>query len=87
MGVTYFLGGLFGAAAVCFVEFLLFYALVRSIVRRKNLPYEINIFKYSVVSALIFGILASTIIPAHLVGQLLMVLIMIAVVLWGASFF
>ena len=87
MGITYVLGGIIGIAAVCFVEFLLFYAIVSSIVKRKQLPYEIHILKYSIVSALIFGVIGSTIFSAHLIGQLLMGMILVAAILWGATFF
>ena len=80
------LGYIVGVAAVCFIEFLLLFKILKSYVERKNLKYEIKIAKDAAVLAVAFGII-SLIVPAQLMGQISIVIILLAALLWATTLF
>ncbi|WP_337366531.1 hypothetical protein, partial [Phascolarctobacterium sp.] len=70
---------------VAFVELLLLMFIIRSIINKRNMPYEIKILKYSIVGSIILGIIGTLLITPQFIGKFLLALILISLVARIAS--
>lgn len=74
-------GELVGISLVNFVEFLLIMYMLRSITKRRKLPFTIKIVQHAIIMALITGTLGIAL-GGHLIGRLMFIIIIVVVLLW-----
>ena len=62
-----------------FITMLIFMKIVKIIVTRKGIGVQINVLKHALILAIILGILGNTIFSPGLMGQLSIVMIILAI--------
>ena len=77
--IGYWIGSVVGSSAVLFITMLIFMKIVKIIVTRKGIGVQINVLKHALILAIILGILGNTIFSPGLMGQLSIVMIILAI--------
>ena len=77
--VGYWIGSVVGSSIVLFITMLIFMKIVKIIVTRKGIGVQINVLKHALILAIILGILGNTIFSPGLMGQLSIVMIILAI--------
>lgn len=73
------IGSVVGSSIVLFITMLIFMKIVKIIVTRKGIGVPINVLKHALILAIILGILGNTIFSPGLMGQLSIVMIILAI--------
>ena len=77
--IGYWIGSVVGSNIVLFITMLIFMKIVKIIVTRKGIGVQINVLKHALILAIILGILGNTIFSPGLMGQLSIVMIILAI--------
>ena len=77
--IGYWIGSVVGSSIVLFITMLIFMKIVKIIVTRKGIGVQINVLKHALILAIILGILGNTIFSPGLMGQLSIVMIILAI--------
>lgn len=77
--IGYWIGSVVGSSIVLFITMLIFMKIVKIIVTRKGIGVPINVLKHALILAIILGILGNTIFSPGLMGQLSIVMIILAI--------
>ncbi len=77
--IGYWIGSVVGSSIVLFITMLIFMKIVKIIVTRKGIGVPINVLKHALILAIILGILGNTIFSPGLIGQLSIVMIILAI--------
>lgn len=77
--IGYWIGSVVGSSIVLFITMLIFMKIVKIIVTRKGIGVQINVLKHALILAIILGILGNTIFSPWLMGQLSIVMIILAI--------
>lgn len=77
--IGYWIGSVVGSSIVLFITMLIFMKIVKIIVTRKGTGVQINVLKHALILAIILGILGNTIFSPGLMGQLSIVMIILAI--------
>lgn len=77
--MSYWIGSFIGSTIVLFVAMLIFVKLVQIIVVKKGINLQIRLLKHALILAIILGILANTIFTPNLMGQLSLLMIILAI--------
>lgn len=77
--IGYWIGSVVGSSIVLFITMLIFMKIVKIIVTRKGMGVPINVLKHALILAIILGILGNTIFSPGLMGQLSIVMIILAI--------
>ena len=77
--IGYWIGSVVGSSIVLFITMLIFMKIVKIIVTRKGIGVPINVLKHALILAIILGILGNTIFSPELIGQLSIVMIILAI--------
>lgn len=77
--MSYWIGSFIGSTIVLFVAMLIFVKLVQIIVVKKGINLQIRLLKHALILALILGVLANTIFTPNLMGQLSLLMIILAI--------
>lgn len=77
--IGYWIGSVVGSSIVLFITMLIFMKMVKIIVTRKEIGVQINVLKHALILAIILGILGNTIFSPGLMGQLSIVMIILAI--------
>ena len=77
--IGYWIGSVVGSSIVLFITMLIFMKIVKIIVTRKGIGVPINVLKHALILAIILGILGNTIFAPGLMGQLSIVMIILAI--------
>lgn len=77
--IGYWIGSVVGSSIVLFITMLIFMKMVKIIVNRKEIGVQINVLKHALILAIILGILGNTIFSPGLMGQLSIVMIILAI--------
>lgn len=77
--IGYWIGSVVGSSIVLFITMLIFMKMVKIIVTRKGIGVQINVLKHALILAIILGILGNTIFSPGLMGQLSIVMIILAI--------
>lgn len=78
--MSYWIGSFVGSTIVLFVTMLVFVKLVQIIVVKKGINLQIRLFKHALILAIVLGVLANTIFTPNLMGQLSVLMIILAIV-------
>ena len=79
MNLSYWIGSFVGSTIVLFVTMLIFVKLVQIIVVKKGINLQISLFKHTLILSLVLGVLANTIFTPNLMGQLSLLMIILAI--------
>ena len=79
MNMSYWIGSFVGSTIVLFVTMLIFVKLVQIIVVKKGINLQISLFKHTLILSLVLGVLANTIFTPNLMGQLSLLMIILAI--------
>lgn len=77
--IGYWIGSVVGSSIVLFITMLIFMKIVKIIVTRKGIGVQINVLNHALILAIILGILGNTIFSPGLMGQLSIVMIILAI--------
>lgn len=77
--IGYWIGSVVGSSIVLFITMLIFMKIVKIIVTRKGIGVPINVLKHALILAIILGILGNTIFSPGRMGQLSIVMIILAI--------
>lgn len=77
--IGYWIGSVVGSSAVLFITMLIFMKIVKIIVTKKGIGVQINVLKHALMLAIILGLLGNTIFSPGLMGQLSIVMIILAI--------
>lgn len=77
--IGYWIGSVVGSSIVLFITMLIFMKIVKIIVTRQGIGVQINVLKHALILAIILGILGNTIFSPGLMGQLSIVMIILAI--------
>ena len=77
--MSYWIGSFVGSTIVLFVTMLIFVKLVQIIIVKNGINLQIRLFKHALILALILGVLANTIFTPNLMGQLSLLMIILAI--------
>lgn len=77
--MSYWIGSFVGSTIVLFVTMLIFVKLVQIIVVKKGINLQISLFKHTLILSLVLGALANTIFTPNLMGQLSLLMIILAI--------
>lgn len=77
--IGYWIGSVVGSSIELFITMLIFMKIVKIIVTRKGIGVPINVLKHALILAIILGILGNTIFSPGLMGQLSIVMIILAI--------
>lgn len=77
--IGYWIGSVVGSSIVLFITMLIFMKIVKIILTRKGIGVPINVLKHALILAIILGILGNTIFSPGLMGQLSIVMIILAI--------
>lgn len=77
--IGYWIGRVVGSSAVLFITMLIFMKIVKIIVTKKGIGVQINVLKHALMLAIILGLLGNTIFSPGLMGQLSIVMIILAI--------
>lgn len=77
--IGYWIGSVVGSSIVLFITMLIFMKIVKIIVTRKGIGVQINVLKHALILAIILGILGNTVFSPGLMGQLSIVMIILAI--------
>mgnify|MGYP004471496925 CR=1 FL=1 len=77
--MSYWIGSFVGSTIVLFVTMLIFVKLVQIIVVKKGINLQISLFKHTLILSLVLGVLANTIFTPNLMGQLSLLMIILAI--------
>lgn len=77
--MSFWIGSFIGSTIVLFFAMLVFVKLVKIIVEKKGINLQISLFKHTLILAVILGVLANTIFTPNLMGQLSVLMIILAI--------
>ena len=77
--MSYWIGSFVGSTIVLFVTMLIFVKLVQIIVVKKGINLQISLLKHTLILSLVLGALANTIFTPNLMGQLSLLMIILAI--------
>lgn len=78
--IGYWIGSVVGSSAVLFITMLIFMKIVKIIVTKKGIGVQINVLKYALMLAMVMGFLGNTIFTPGLMGQLSIIMIVLAII-------
>lgn len=77
--MSYWIGSFVGSTIVLFVTMLVFVKLVKIIVEKKGINLQISLLKHALILAIVLGVLANTVFTPNLMGQLSVLMIILAI--------
>lgn len=78
--IGYWIGSVVGSSAVLFITMLIFMKIVKIIVTKKGICVQINVLKHALMLAMVMGFLGNTIFTPGLMGQLSIIMIVLAII-------
>lgn len=78
--IGYCIGSVVGSSAVLFITMLIFMKIVKIIVTKKGIGVQINVLKHALMLAMFMGFLGNTIFTPGLMGQLSIIMIVLAII-------
>lgn len=78
--IGYWIGSVVGSSIVLFITMLIFMKIVKIIVTKKGIGVQINVLKHALMLAMVMGFLGNTIFTPGLMGQLSIIMIVLAII-------